>query len=140
METGSRVNSAVEASAAISRADAVSQLQRELTRIAATEDHSICQAAKRRGIFCHGFDHYTDDQFRQRYAWLVRHDPTISREKLEEIADRWQLSRQEAYGLPLACDVQTIERETCRGWNEFSNEDLARFCEEILGSRVNVIA
>jgi hypothetical protein len=27
----------------------------------------------------------------------------------------------------------------CRGWNEFSNADLARFCNDVLGENVEVI-
>ncbi len=39
----------------------------------------------------------------------------------------------------LACDAQTAAGGPCRGWNEFSNADLARFCNDVLGANVEVI-
>jgi hypothetical protein len=102
-------------------------------------EHSVCEIAAEKGIFCHGFKRYTDNQLRQRYAWLVRHDPSITREKLEEIADRWQIARQMVNDMPLACDVQRVEHDTCGGWDDFSDQDLARFYEELVGEKVVVV-
>jgi hypothetical protein len=121
----------------MNRETAIFELRKKLLALAADE-HSACEIAAQNGIFCGGFTRYTDEQLRQRYAWLVRHDPTISREKLEEIADRWQMARQMVNEMPLACDVQRVEHDTCGGWDEFTNDDLARFCEQMLGEKVVV--
>lgn len=125
------------AARSISRETAILELRKKLLTLAG-DDHSACEVAAQNGIFCGGFNRYTDSQLRQRYAWLVRHDPTISREKLEEIADRWQMARQMVNELPLACDVQRVEHDTCGGWDEFSNDDLAGYFEQMLGEKVVV--
>jgi len=39
----------------------------------------------------------------------------------------------------LACDAQSAAGGPCRGWNEFSNAELARFCNDVLGTDVEVI-
>jgi hypothetical protein len=41
-------------------------------------------------------------------------------------------------GALLSCDVQYRFYETCRGWDDFSNEDLARFCNEVTGLTVAI--
>jgi hypothetical protein len=38
----------------------------------------------------------------------------------------------------LCCDVQYACYETCRAWDEFTNEELARFWHELLGEKVRV--
>jgi hypothetical protein len=121
----------------LDRSGAIGELRKKLLSLS-SDEHSACEVAAENGIFCRGFKRYDDEQLRQRYAWLVRHDPTITREKLEEIADRWQMARQMVNDMPLACDVQRVEQDTCGGWDEFSNEDLARFCLEMLGEKVVV--
>jgi hypothetical protein len=40
--------------------------------------------------------------------------------------------------MQLACDVQHRFYETCRGWDDFTNEALADFLLEIAGERVIV--
>lgn len=123
----------------VGRQDALSAIRKRLLLLSDGE-HSVCEIAAEKGIFCHGFNRYSDSQLRQRYAWLVRHDPSISREKLEEIADRWQVARQIVNDLPLACDVQRLEHDTCGGWDDFTNQDLARFYQELLGETVTVVS
>jgi hypothetical protein len=117
---------------AISRADAIDILRNELLRRAG-DDKSACKVAAEQGIFCHGFARYTDAELKRRYDWIARRRPKISRQELEEIADRWQLARQEVEKRPCACDVQQSVKDTCRGWDDFSNEDLSRYCFELTG-------
>ena len=115
----------------------VDLLRQELLRRAGGEV-SACKVAAEQGIFCHGFARYTDAELRRRYEWIVRRRPKMDRAELEEIADRWQLARQDVEGIPIACDVQQKVHDTCRGWDDFSNDDLARFYFEMTGKDVNV--
>lgn len=117
---------------AVPRSEAVALLRNELLKIT-DDDNSICKVASERGIFCHGFQRNSDGGLRRCYAWLDKRRPGMSREELEELANTWQLARQEVDQLPLACDVQQKEHDSCGGWDDFSNEDLARFYHEITG-------
>ncbi len=45
----------------------------------------------------------------------------MTREDLEEVANRWQLARHEVNALPTACDVQQIEHDLCGGWDDFTS-------------------
>ena len=119
------------------RADLINLLRQELL-LRAGDDVSACKVATEQGIFCHGFARYTDAELRRRYEWIVRRRPTMTRAELEEIADRWQLARQEVEEIPLACDVQQKVHDTCRGWDDFSNEELSRFYFEMTGKDIVV--
>jgi hypothetical protein len=102
------------------------------------DDKSACREAAEKGIFCGGFARFTDPELRQRYSWITRRHPKMTRDELEEIADRWQLARQEVSELPIACDVQMREHDLCNGWNDFSNEQIAEFLYELTGEKVIV--
>lgn len=101
------------------------------------DDHSMCQVARDKGIFCRGFD-LSDDEFRQRYSWLTRKDRSMSREELEDRANRWQLARQIVNKVPISCDAQALERDTCEGWDRFDDATLARFYLELTGQEVTI--
>jgi hypothetical protein len=103
------------------------------------EDHSICEVAARNGFFCRGFEHYSDDELRTQFRWLAEKKHPEGREALIELANRWVLARQNAAGAKLACDLETYERDTCFGWDEFSNATLERFHRELLGETVRVM-
>lgn len=122
----------------ISREEAIRRLRSVLV-LYSDREHSACRVAAEKGIFCRGFSRYTEEELRKKYPWLVNRQPSISRRELEEAANRWQLARQTFTGIPLACDVQTLERDTCDGWDEFTNAQLARFCRDLLHERVVVI-
>jgi hypothetical protein len=123
--------------AVIYRTEAIDRLREEfLKRL--DGDTSICRYAAESGLFCRGFARYSDRELRQRYDWIARRRPYLSRPELEAIADRWQLARQEVGELPIACDVQQRVHDTCRGWDDFSNEDLSRFLFELNGKNVVV--
>ena len=62
----------------------------------------------------------------------------MSRRELEEVADRWQMARQDVEGSPIACDVQQKVHDTCRGWDDFTSEDLSRFYYEMTGEEIVV--
>ena len=119
----------------ISRPQIIDLLRSELLKRAG-EDVSACRVAAEQGIFCHGFARYSDEELRRRYEWIVRRRPTLTRDELEEIADRWQMARQEVTHTPIACDVQQKLHDTCRGWDDFSNDDLSRFYFEMTGKDI----
>lgn len=121
----------------IDRQSAIAQIRSALLQLT-DDEHSACQIAAQKGIFCGGFRRYTDEEIRTRYDWLVRKNPSMPREDLEELANRWQLARQIVNNVGCACDAQTMEEDTCRGWTDFSNEELSRFCREILNIDVAV--
>ncbi len=116
----------------LSRPALIATLREELSRRAG-DDMSICMLAARTSIFCRGFRRYSREELEERFGWLARKIPGASREELEQLADRWQLARQEALGAFTSCDVQQAQHDTCRGWDDFSKEDLARFLDEIRG-------
>lgn len=117
------------------------QLLREKCMALVDDDHSICEVAARLKIFCGGFAQWTFAELKDRYDWIVARHPHITRKELEELANRWQLARQFVSGTALACDNQRCEsfHRTCRGWDEFSDEDLARFVAELTGDEVSVV-
>ena len=122
----------------IARPTLIAALREELNRRARGE-MSICRLAAETGVFCNGFRRYTDDQLRERYGWIAKKNPDAPREELEAIADRWQLARQDVVGGLTSCDVQQLEHDTCGGWDDFSNDDLARFLLELTGRKVEVM-
>jgi hypothetical protein len=121
----------------MTRAEAIRRLREAL--VAMTDDeHSMCEVAARRGTYCRGFRRLTDEEFRERYGWIVRRNPKAKREELEQIANQWQLARQIVDRVPLSCDAQLKEHDTCDGWNEFTNEEIETFCREILHKNAKV--
>jgi hypothetical protein len=120
-----------------SRIEIIGLLRQELVRRADGEK-SACKVAQQDNIFCRGFARYTDVELRRRYDWIARKNPRMTRKELEEIADRWQMARQDVDQLPVACDVQQKVHDACRGWDDFSDEDLARFYYEMTGKEIVV--
>jgi len=58
---------------------------------------------------------------------------------MEEFANLCQLSEQVRQRVSLACDAAASPLGGCRGWGEFSNADLSRFCADVLGLSVQVV-
>jgi hypothetical protein len=123
----------------VSRPSLIVALRSELAN-RANGEMSICRLAAQTGIFCKGFRRYTDAELRERYAWISEKNADASRAELEEIADRWQMARQDVTGVSTSCDVQQLEHDACGGWDDFSNVDLARFLFELTGRKVEVAA
>lgn len=120
----------------VTRAEMIDLLRARL--IGLIGENSVCRSVAERGVFCRGFHRFSDAELRQRFAWIDRRLDDHSREELEAVADRWQLARQEVRQLPLACDVQQIEHDSCRGWDEFTTEELSRFYLELSGRSLAV--
>ena len=121
------------------REQAVAALRRCLDRLSDSE-HSTCQIAAERGIFCRGFRQWDDHEFHRRWKAILGESTHLSRPQMERLADLWELSEQLAQRVRLTCDARAAMPGPCRGWHEFSNETLARFCAELLGREVVVAA
>lgn len=120
----------------ISRPALIAALRDELERRAG--EMSICRLAARTGIFCKGFRRDSDEELKARYGWIARKNAGASREELEDLADRWQLARQDVLGARTSCDVQQLEHDVCGGWDDFTDEQLAVFLRELTGRSVVV--
>ncbi|HEY7113615.1 MAG TPA: hypothetical protein VIA45_11845 [Thermoanaerobaculia bacterium] len=119
------------------RPEAIGELRRALGRLA-DDEHSLCQVAAERGIFCRGFSRWPDSEFDRRFRYALGRSTHLSRAQMEELANVWQLAEQLRCRVALACDAQTASRNACRGWDEFSNADLERYCSDLLGRNVVV--
>ena len=119
------------------RGEAIANLRDALVKLT-DDEHSICQVAAERGIFCHGFRRWNAREFDQRFRNAIGRSTYLSREQMEEFANLWELAEQIRLGVTLACDAQVREHGTCRGWDEFSNADLARFCSDVLGKNIEI--
>ncbi|MEO8033194.1 MAG: hypothetical protein ABI837_02095 [Acidobacteriota bacterium] len=123
---------------AMSRESLIGALRAEL--VSRADGRSICTMAAEKGIFCGGFKRFTDAELRERFGWIACKRPNASRADIENIADGWQLARQDVLEVETACDVQSKEHDLCNGWDDFSNEDLAGFYQELTGHEVRVVA
>jgi hypothetical protein len=121
----------------VTRETAVARLRRKLIELQ-EEGKSVCQIAAEKDLFCRGFHRDSDDELRFRYAATIENAPELTRAELEERANAWQLARQTQEGTRLCCDVQFMTYETCRAWDDFSNDELSHFCVELLGEKVHV--
>jgi len=119
------------------RVEAIASLREALVKLCG-DGRSMCQAAAENAIFCRGFRQWPEREFHDLWKPLIGVSTHLTRTQMERFADLWQLSEQVRQGLRLACDAQVVHSGVCRGWDEFSNVDLARFCGEILGRDVLV--
>ena len=95
--------------------------------------------AAERGIFCLGFMQFTDEELRNKFDWIAASMPDPSRAQLEEAINRYKLARQETLCAPLSCDAQMIDRDTCQGWDEFTDEELAGYYRDWFGQTVEIL-
>ena len=100
------------------------------------EDHTICDVAARRRIFCQGFRRCSSKELREKFNWIDRKD--LSDEQFTDLVNAYLLGRKQSLDAPLACDAQLLDRDTCLGWDEFSDAALAGFHEEWLGTPVQI--
>jgi hypothetical protein len=97
----------------------------------------MCEVAARLGIFCRGFRRWPDKAFLR--VWTRAMGPTthLNRAQMERLADVWQLTEQLRLRIPIACDALNAWGP-CRGWNEFTNAELERFCADVLSQNVAI--
>ena len=120
-----------------SRDQAIAALRRCLERLGDGE-HSTCHIAAARGIFCRGFQQWNDHEFHRRWRPVLGESTHLSRPQIERLADLWELCEQMSQHVRVTCDARAATPGPCRGWYEFSNDTLARFCSEMLGQKVVV--
>ena len=116
------------------RQEAIARLRESLLKLS-DGDRSICQIASECGIFCRGFRRWHDREFHERWKPILGVSTHLTRRDMEELANLWQLSEQVRLRLRLVCDAR-MSSGACRGWDEFSDQALSRFCSEILGKAV----
>jgi len=121
----------------ITRAEAIQALRLTYGRKLDSET-SMCRYAADHNVFCRGFNRFSDRELRGRFDWIADKESAMTRDTLEELVDRWQLARQEVSGLPIACDVQQREHDACRGWDDFSNDELSKFYAEAFKLEVDI--
>jgi hypothetical protein len=122
-----------------SREEAVERLRVGLLNLSDGE-HSMCRIAAERGVFCRGFRRWSDGEFLRRWTKVLGRSTHLTRGQLEPLADLWQLMEQLRLGATLACDAAALCPGACRGWDEFSDADLALFCRELFRRHVAVEA
>src|SRR5712692_2134902 len=123
MDPGEGRSEALEIVKHVSRPEAIERLRQTLKSLA-DEEHCVCAAVGRLGIFCRGFRRLSPEELRTRFHWIARKRPGASREALEELASLYHLGRQEVTGAAICCDVETREHSGCDGWNGFDNRRL----------------
>ncbi len=121
----------------ISREVAISRIRLAMIDLC-DSGKSACQVAAERNILCRGFNRDSDEELCQRYTPYVGAAERMSREDLERTASLWHLTRMRTEDALVACDVQFQHYQVCRGWNDFSNEELSDFCFELTGVRSTV--
>ncbi|HEY3124861.1 MAG TPA: hypothetical protein VGK70_12480 [Thermoanaerobaculia bacterium] len=122
----------------LSRPQAIEEIRRIINSLPEDDERCACAIASRYGIFCKGFSRYSDEEFRQRFHWIVRKRPGASRAELEKLASLYHLGRQEVAGAAICCDVETRERCGCDGWNTFDNATLEDFYSNLTGRQVRI--
>jgi AraC-like DNA-binding protein len=115
----------------------IDQLREYLVRLT-DEKHSMCEVAGSLGLYCRGFQRLSDGELRERFNWMLRTRPGTTHQQLEDLANRHVLARQKALGVSFACDALSIDRDTCLGWDEFSNADLQRFYRECYEENIEI--
>ena len=95
----------------------------------------MCEIAARLGIFCRGFRRWPDAVFLRIWMRAMGQSTHLNRAQMERLADLWQQTEQLRLRIPIACDGRT-GCGPCRGWDEFSDAELERFCADILGQNV----
>ena len=135
--TGGSPPRGIESPDRISRPQAIELLRTKLKSMT-DDEHCMCAAAAKVGVFCKGFARLNDQEFRSRFDWIARKRPNVPRSELEEIVNLYHLGRQEVTGTALCCDLETREHASCDGWNTFDNPTLEAFCQELLGRVVRI--
>lgn len=119
------------------REEAVEEMRRRLLELT-DDEHSICQVAGEKRVFCHGFKQWNDTEMFRRFRWIAQRQKITDRYELEAAANRWHLQRQHVLGVVTACDAQQADHDQCWGWDEFTNEQLAAFYKELCEDQIEV--
>jgi hypothetical protein len=124
----------------MNRQQAIQALREKLVTLV-DDRHSLCEAASRLHLFCGGFSQWKTHELKERFAWIAKNRPGITRKEMEDLANRWQLARQFVTDTPIACDVQSSgceQHPTCRGWEAFDDQALAKFYRDLCGEAIEI--
>ena len=103
------------------------QAIREFLQAKQRGEETTCQTAARLGIFCRGYNHWTDGQLREQYPWLAQRLPLDTpREELLKLIVAWDGARMLVHHVGTTCDAKSVDRDGCLGFDGFTNEQLKR--------------
>lgn len=115
------------------REDALRKI-REYLAANTRDDETTCQATARLGIFCGGYDQWTDEQLRELYPWLAKKMPRgTPREEFLKLIVAWDNARTLARKTPTTCDAKALDHEGCLGFDRFSSQELMQFFPKVFG-------
>ena len=120
------------------RSEAIEALRDVLLRMV-DEQSSLCRVAAWRELFCHGFSQWSQAELERRFPTIAPRSTHFARAHQEQLVNDAQLHRQDVHARKLPCDVEHGCDAPCRGWQEFSDRDLARFHRELCGEKVRVV-
>ncbi len=103
------------------------------------DKHCLCEVAARTGTLCHGFARWSYADLKRRFWWLSLRHPELPRAEFEALANAWLVERKRRFGAELCCDTQLLERDLCKGWDEFEDAALERLMDELCGQQVKVV-
>ena len=122
----------------LTRPQAIEEIRRIVNALPTDDESCACAIASRYDVFCKGFRRYSDEEFRQRFHWIVRRHPGASREELEKLASLYHVGRQEVSGAAICCDVETREHCGCDGWNTFDNASIEDYYFKLTGRQARI--
>ena len=125
----------------ITRSQALQDLRRELLKLV-NQDNSLCLVATQRGLFCGGFERWSDEELAQRIPWEWQGNDTQARAELLRLANLWMLGLQELRADSVPCDLELDGRcrsPFCFGWAQFSEVEIGQFHQEMCGEEVQVV-
>jgi hypothetical protein len=103
-------------------------------------EETTCQTAARLGIFCRGYDKWTDRSLRELYPWLAKKLPkNAPREELLKLIVAWDNARALVHNVPTTCDAHAIDHDSCMGWDRFNNENLRRYFPQIFKAEDTIV-
>lgn len=91
------------------------------------------------GIYCLGFRRFTGEELGRRHSGLLDSNLKMTPEELDDLENRWRLAMQFLERVPAYCEDHRRELGICLGWDSFSNDELERFCVEILREPVRIV-
>ncbi len=121
----------------LSRPRAIALLTERLKALGDGDD-CACAVTAKRHVFCGGYGALSDRELRDRFSWIVRTRPRVSRDELERLVSLYHLGRQQVAGAAICCDVETREHCGCDGWNRFDNLALEGAVLELTGRHVAI--
>ena len=121
---------------ALSRKAAIQCLREAVIQL--TEECSRCQRATDHGIYCLGFRRFSEDELARRYARLVN-DPGMTPQEVRSLENRWRVALEFLERVSAYCETHRREPSRCVGWDGFPDDELQRFCFEILREPVRIV-